>query len=66
MAIDTREEAIYYQAEKNKAAKKLLSEGVDEIIMLMLRKAFTEGYKAKEDYDEAQKVFIKEKEVGKK
>jgi len=70
MAVDTIEEAKYFQAEKQKAAKKLFSEGGDEMIMSLLRRAFTEGYNAKHDYNEAQKILkvnpAKKKQAGKK
>lgn len=59
MAVETIEEAKYFQAEKQKAAKKLLSEGVNEMIMLMLRKAFTEGYNAKDRYKKKNQIDCK-------
>ena len=53
MPLDTKEENIYFNSEKLKAANKLLSEGINKLITLMLRRAFGEGYRAKERYDES-------------
>lgn len=55
MPLDTKREAVYYNLEKHKAARKLISEGINEMIMLMLKRAFTEGYNAKDRYQESLK-----------
>ena len=70
MAIDSKEECEYYLVEQKKAAEKLLSKDGHGMIMSLLRRAFTEGYNAKHDYSEAQKILkinpAKKKQVGKK
>jgi len=48
-------EAKYFQAKKDKTTEEIASKGWKEMIIVLLERAFTEGYKAKECYEESLK-----------